>query len=416
MVRLLPRRRRDAPTQEKATRRVEQRRRVLALLLAGLRWVARRPDVALVLLALLALAITWPTIGVTHRVAVSLWPVLAFMTVIPVLFLRRAPAIGWAATIGSCLVWWLLVPELATSPMPWPVMQFLILLATLLAVAIWAQWYEIGAVVAATGALLWLAMPETLQGWAFGQIGIVVVGLLLRWLVVSRRELAQQTERTETERAQRAVVEERSRIARELHDVVAHHMSMIVVQAQSAPLRLGVDRPEVTKEFTEIEHSAREALGEVRGVLGVLRDERGEAERAPQPGLEQMPPMLEATRAAGMQLTWSLRIHPHECPPGTALVLFRVLQESLANAARHAPGSEVDVLLQRETDDAVLTVRNRAGAAAAPERGGGAGIAGMTARAEAVGGTLSAEPDGGGGFVVRAQVPMAGRPTAGALG
>lgn len=368
------------------------------------------------LLALLALAITWPTIGVTHRAPVSLWPVLAVMTVLPLLFVRRAPAIGWAATMGTCLVWWVLVPELPGAPMPWPVMQFLILLVTLLGVALWAQWYEIGAVVALTGALLWLALPGELQGWAFGQAGIVVVGLLLRWLVLSRRELAQQTERTETERAQRAVVEERARIARELHDVVAHHMSMIVVQAQSAPLRLGVERHDVAKEFAEIEHSAREALGEVRGVLGVLRDARGEAERAPQPGLEQMPPMLEATKAAGMPLTWSIELDPDDCPPGTALVLFRVLQESLANAARHAPGSAVRVTLTATSDRAVLTVQNGSGSAAPPERAGGAGIEGMTARAEAVGGTLRAEPDGAGGFIVCADVPLAGRPATSALG
>lgn len=370
----------------------------------------------LVLLTLLALSVAWPTIGITHDVSTSLWPVLGAMTVVPLLLLRRAAAVSWAFAAGGCLVWWVLVPELPGAPMPWPVMQFLVLLVTLLAVALWAEWYEIVAIGAATGSLLWLAMPDHLKGWTFGQIGIIVIGLLLRWLVLSRRQLAQQTEQTETERAQRAVVEERSRIARELHDVVAHHMSMIVVQAQSAPLRLGVDRPDVSKEFAEIEHSAREALGEVRGVLGVLREAREEAERAPQPGLEQMPQMLEATKAAGMQLTWSLDAAPEDCPPGTALVLYRVLQESLANAARHAPGSAVGVTMRHSTDRAVLTIHNGPGSTPPPERGGGAGVGGMTARAEAVGGSLRAEPDGAGGFIVQADVPVAGRPSTSALG
>lgn len=388
---------------------------VLRYLLGGLRWVARQPDLVVVLLTLVALAIAWPTIGVTHHPEPSLWPVLGVMTVVPLLVIRRAPALAWTLAVAGSLVWWLIVPELSGAVMHWPVMQFLVLLATLLACALWAQWYEIGGVVAVTAAFLAVAMPDDLKGWALGQALFVGVGLLVRWLVLSRLQLAQEKAQAESERAQRAVVEERARIARELHDVVAHHMSMIVVQSQSAPLRLGVDDPAVTKEFSEIEHAAREALGEVRGVLGVLRQKREEAERAPQPGLEQMPQVLAATKAAGMPLTWSLDVDPQDCPPGTALVLHRVLQESLANAARHASGSQVGVTLRKVGERAVLTVHNGPGqrGAAPLERSGGAGIDGMTARAEAVGGTLRAEPDNAGGFIVQADVPLGGRPASG---
>src|SRR5690606_34464969 len=135
-------------------------------------------------------------------------------------------------------------------------------------------------------------MPDDLKAWAVGQALVMGVALLIRWLVISRRQIAVQQDEVETERARRAVVEERGRIARELHDVVAHHMSMIVVQAQSAPLRHGVDDPKVVAEFQAIEGTARQALTEVRSVLGVLRDEHGPVETAPQPDLAQLPSLV----------------------------------------------------------------------------------------------------------------------------
>src|SRR5699024_8132011 len=157
---------------------------------------------------------------------------------------------------------------------------------------------------------------------------IVAFALLARWLRTARRQLASREEEAETERDRRAVLEERSRIARELHDVVAHHMSMVVVQAQSAPYRVEAVSPEAKEEFAGIESAARQALTEVRGVLGLLREDRADPETAPQPSLADLPSLLEASRAAGMELRWSLDLE--DCPPGTALVLHRVLGEALA--------------------------------------------------------------------------------------
>jgi signal transduction histidine kinase len=276
------------------------------------------------------------------------------------------------------------------------------------------------------------------------------VALLVRWLVISRRQIAVQQDEVETERARRAVVEERSRIARELHDVVAHHMSMIVVQAQSAPIRHGLSDPDVVGEFSAIEGSARQALTEVRSVLGVLRDERGPVEMAPLPDLAQLPALVKASKAAGMPLTSRLRLDPAKVPPGTALVLYRVAQESLANAARHAPGAAVELTLEEESGWARLMVRSSpppaqaqgvcscpagtpcvcgfggsssqmrrrngegAGTGGADENGGN-GIPGMFERVRAVGGTFEAEPVGA-GFVVVATVPLTGRPQVTGLG
>ncbi|MFC7490121.1 MULTISPECIES: sensor histidine kinase [unclassified Knoellia] len=412
-------------------------RRLAQPLWRGVRTLARHADVALGLLALLTFIVTWSTMSITHDVPMSLRPVLALCVALPVVLLRRTPFVAWAVAAGTSLLWWAVVPAFFDSPMPWPVTQFLVLLATIVAVGLWSPWREIPVVVIATGVLLAAAMPDDLKPWALGQALVMGVALLVRWLVISRRQIAVQQDEVETERARRAVVEERSRIARELHDVVAHHMSMIVVQAQSAPLRHSLSDPQVVGEFAAIEGSARQALTEVRSVLGVLRDERGPVETAPLPDLGQLPSLVKASKAAGMPLTSRLRLDAGKVPPGTALVLYRVAQESLANAARHAPGAAVELTLEEDSGWARLMVRNSpppapalangagvrvdgrgAGAGREPEGdddGGGNGIPGMFERVRAVGGTFEAEPVGD-GFVVIATVPLTGRPQVAGLG
>lgn len=379
---------------------------------AGSRWGVAHWPVVLVLLALLFFVITWSTTGVTHRLTGSLQPFFALMTVTPLLVLAvRQPAfVAWAVSGVGSLVW-LLVPRVADWPMPWPVTHFLVLLLTVLVVSMYARLVEVAAAAGLTAVLFLVVMTGDLKAWAIGIAIIVAFGLLLRWLVLSRRQLAEQAEDAEVERARRAVVEERSRIAHELHDVVAHHMSMVVVQAQSAPYRVEDVSPGAKEEFAAIESSARQALNEVRGVLGVLRQEDGPAQTAPQPGLADLPSLLESSRAAGMDLRWELDVAEGRCPPGTGLVLHRILQEALANASRHAPGALVEVTLAERAGEADLEVRSSAGGrpSTEPDTGGGNGIPGMRARAEAVGGHLHAEAVPGGGFRVHAAVPLPGR-------
>lgn len=136
------------------------------------------------------------------------------------------------------------------------------------------------------------------RGWAVGLTAIVVFGLLIRWLVLSRRQLAQQEELSELERTRRTILEEKARIARDLHDVVAHHMSMVVVQAQSAPYRIADMSDETRAEFESIGAAGRAALNEVRGLLGVLRSDGQLAEHAPQPGFSRS---ASCSRAAAGQ-------------------------------------------------------------------------------------------------------------------
>ncbi|MDN5716282.1 MAG: histidine kinase [Janibacter sp.] len=388
----------------------------------GARWLTRgtraHPDVAATLLAVLMFIIGWSTISQSHAVTASVMPLLAAMSVAPLLIMRRAPFVAWVVSAVGALVW-IPLPRLADAPMPWPVVHFLILLAAILVAAMYAQLRLVAAVLAGSVLLFLAAMPDGMKPWALGAAIIVAFGLLTRWLVLSRRALAVQEEETEVERARRAVVEERSRIARELHDVVAHHMSMVVVQAQTAPYRVADLTPEAKGEFVAIEESARAALQEVRGVLGVLREEGAPVQTAPQPTLADLPALLESSRSAGMDLSWHLGLPHEDCPPGTGLVLHRVLQESLANASRHAPGASVRVDLVRvhpadAPAGALLTVATSpSSSAGSRERGGGNGIPGMRTRVEAVGGTLTAGPTAEGGFAVTASVPLTDRPRLG---
>lgn len=199
---------------------------------------------------------------------------------------------------------------------------------------------------------------------------------------------------------------ERARIARELHDVVAHHISMIAVQAETARLTTPELPAEGAQRLSAIGDTARAGLTEMRRLLGVLREDTGEpAERSPQPGLAQLNELLDDARETTGTGT-RLIVHGPPAPldPGVELAAYRIVQEALTNARRHAPGAAIDVDLHY-TDDALrLRVRdNGPGPPATPLAGHG--LAGMRERAVAVGGQLYTGPAGGGGFLITALLP-----------
>jgi len=223
----------------------------------------------------------------------------------------------------------------------------------------------------------------------------------------ARRALLAQEEQTELEQARRAVLEERARIARELHDVVAHHMSLIAVQAETARYRLDGVPPAAAAEFGSISDQARQALAEMRRLLGVLRDDRPAA-RAPQPGLTDVPALVAASRRAGVAVDLAMPDEAGQVPPGVGLCAYRIVQEALANASRHAPGAQVIVNVEGDSDDLWLQVRN--GPAASPPAAGparpGQGLVGMRERVAVVGGSLVTGPTPDGGFLVAASLPL----------
>jgi signal transduction histidine kinase len=226
-------------------------------------------------------------------------------------------------------------------------------------------------------------------------------------------------ERDETRRAMadtlrgHAAMEERARIARELHDVVAHHVSMVAVQAETARLTTPGMPPQGQERLAAIGDTARDALTEMRRLLGVLRsDAPGDAERAPQPGLDRLAELLDDARNAGTSARLVVHGRVAALPPGIDLTAYRIVQEALTNARRHAPGAAVEV--EVAFGDDVLQVRVRDdGPGPAGVDGSvvdGHGLLGMRERVAMVGGTLRAGGAGAGGFAVEADLPIGEAP------
>ena len=235
-------------------------------------------------------------------------------------------------------------------------------------------------------------------------IAVDNVGSRLR----AQRSLAVLTGHTEAERARLAVLEERTRIARELHDVVAHHMSLIAVRAETAPYRLTGLPESARAEFSSLSEVAREALVEMRRLLGVLRQDQPAA-LAPQPQLADLPALVDAARRAGVSVELSVSPALDQVPSGVGLCAYRIVQESLSNASQHAPGAAVIVSVNQDPAAVLLRVANGPGESPGPSRNGqgpGHGLAGMRERVALLGGSLSAGPAPGGGFVVSAVLPL----------
>jgi signal transduction histidine kinase len=234
----------------------------------------------------------------------------------------------------------------------------------------------------------------------------LLLGTLVRMSRSSARQLAEQERRHSGERA---LLQERQRIARELHDVVAHHMSVIAIQAEAAPYKTADPPAELVESFGEIRASALTGLGELRRLLGVLRT--GAPDTVPQPGLADLDTLLESARGGGVSVTATSSGDPVPMPEGVDLSAYRIVQEALSNAMRHAPGSRVSVRLTYRPGDLALEVRNDrgpgpAGQATAGTGQGGHGIVGMRERAAMLGGSLQAGPADDGGFVVMAVLPV----------
>jgi signal transduction histidine kinase len=283
--------------------------------------------------------------------------------------------------------------------------------------------------------VVWIGLITLIPVWIFVDPGnqagvallytvVVVVGDLIGRNARIKRALTEQSEVSELEKARRAVLEERTRIARELHDVVAHHMSMIAVQAETAPYRLGDLPDSVRDEFTGIAGAARGALTEMRRLLGVLRSDAAEPLKAPQPGLADLPELVATARRAGVEIELDAA-GGNEPPEPVGLAAYRIVQEALANATRHAPGAPVRVEIRPWSRQLLIRVHNgpptapapeadvseRAvafGAARASEPSGAAeghGLTGMRERAVLLGGEFEAAPTAEGGFEVDARLP-----------
>ena len=278
------------------------------------------------------------------------------------------------------------------------------------------RWGPAGTAVAVT--LIVLEGPDgprtpSWQGPVFGGLIMLVAWYVGRRLRL-RAERAEQLVREQAAEARRIVTEERTRIARELHDVVAHRVSLMTVQAGAAKAVATRDPDGALKAMGAVEEAGRQALAELRHLLGVLRPADGLDGLGPQPGLADLPKLVERMRAAGVEVALAGDDAPAgPIPARVDLFAYRIVQEALTNVLKHAgPGTRAEVRLGSDRREVAVEVVDDGGgiAAALPSGGAGHGIVGMRERALLLGGTLDAGPESGGGFRVTAHLPTGGEP------
>ncbi len=342
-----------------------------------------------------------------------LWLAVGPLLVAAVLGVRR-PLDGWRLSLVGLTLTAAVFPPLPPQAPLLDNWQWLLWCPLLLATA-WASPRRVAVGVAvvsvvALGVVGWLGLASFelalhLPIALGGVLGPLVVGASLgaRW--DARRALEAEQARTAEAQAARGALAERARIAREMHDVVAHHLSLIAVRCETAPYRLASLDPRAGGELEEVAGTARSALTELQRLLGVLRAEDQDAERAPQPGAGDLGVLLDGVRAAGVDV----EAHVEEVPlPDTlGLSVFRIVQQALSNAAQHSPGGPVRVSVTRDGGALRVEVVNGPGTAPGTP-GAGTGLTGMRERAELHGGCLAAAPTEGGGFRVLAELPLEG--------
>ncbi|MFG2820218.1 sensor histidine kinase [Kitasatospora sp. NPDC048365] len=347
--------------------------------------------------------------------------VLAIAQSVPLLVAVSRPLQAWWVAAPAVLAGAVLTygsPDEA-GPWPWPVTTLLSYVFLMVGLGLRERGRTLIAVWLVTA--LGTAVAGAGFPGRFDEVSIVTVVLsgavlLLTWSLRGRGEaqasLARQKEISEAERARATLLEERARIARELHDVVAHHMSVIAVQADSAPYRITGLPAGAAEEFAAIAAAARGSLGEMRRLLGVLRSEEAEADKAPQPGLADLPRLVETVGQAGVraELTLAGETAALDLPEAVTLSAYRIVQEALANVVRHAPGSAVAVEVS-PTDRALrVSVVNGPApggdSAVEPGSAGGHGLVGMRERVRLLAGTLDTGPTPDGGFRVAAVLPL----------
>jgi signal transduction histidine kinase len=341
--------------------------------------------------------------------AIFAWP-LALLTVAPLPLLRSRPLWAWRVTAVGLILG--VIDARNWEAWPWGPSQILVALLVLFWVALREP----------LGVIIWSMALTCLLVSALGPVEsgasatLLIVALVVLGEQIQRRRRAQaellvQEERSELAEARRALLEERARIARELHDVVAHSMSLLAVRAETAPYRLPELPDAAREEFLAVAATARQTLAELRRMLGVLRTSQGDPELAPQPALTDLPDLIDAARTAGMRIDADLDLG--EVPAATGLAAYRIVQEALSNAARHAAGARVRVAVTVHPDHVHAVVRNEpAPKPAARPHGTGHGLLGMRERALVLSGTLSAKPSPDGGFEVTADLPVAAVTTA----
>ncbi|MEV0488534.1 sensor histidine kinase [Streptomyces atratus] len=337
----------------------------------------------------------------------TIWP-LVVLSALPLAYRRRYPLIAFAGAMGATLA----MGDDAT----WMGVVTCVIGAYN---AVMYSRYRTRAMAAMVLAavLAGLAFKDAepiLPGWSSPAVVLLIAGVLASLVRIWQRQLAASRDRyTQLQQAQeeatrRAVEEERSRIAAELHDVVTHNVSVMVIQAGAA--RKVMDAaPERSKEaLLTVEAGGRAAMAELRHVMGLLAapDHERPDGLEPQPGLGQMDALVERVRAAGTPVHVAVSLPPDPLPPGVDLAAYRVVQEALTNTIKHAPGAEASVMIGYAEDSLEIEVMDTGGVRdAVPAAGNGRGLIGLRERLTVYHGELTSGTTLAGGYRIKARIP-----------
>ena len=382
-------------------------------------WLRRYP---MLVDGVLAAALVFGGIGTVVARGMFLGIPLAFGLAVPVIFRRRYPVAAYATAVAAGG----LQVALGIRPAATDV-AILILLYTLAAytprrISVWGLAVCLAG--SAVGIMRWISLSDHgVQGWLTAGATLFAGPALLAWVLgdsmryrrayyVSLEDRAARLEAERDAQAQIATAAERARIARELHDVIAHNVSVMVVQADGASYALDADPGRAREALAAISATGRQALAEMRRLLGVLRREEGAgtSERAPQPGIGELGELLDQARGAGLPVSFTVEGEPQPLPGGIALAAYRIVQESLTNTRKHAgPVASASVTLRYSDAALVLAIsddgRSDLGGAAMPGATGH-GLTGMRERVAMYGGSVAAGPRPAGGFEVVATLPL----------
>jgi signal transduction histidine kinase len=336
--------------------------------------------------------------------SLSIYVPVALLMTLPLAWRRRAPLAVAAVVMGAFAA-----QSLILDPTPTPDVELVPAIVAMYSVGAHEKRRAsyLGAAIGLAAGLIWLGVDDfLLPTLIFG--GAWLAGTLVRKRNLYAEALAQRAsvlEREQEANARIAAAEERVRLARELHDVVGHSVSVIVVQAGAERLALGDDRPETREVLLAIEQTGREALAEMSRLLGLLRSGDEGLSLAPQPSLRQIEALVRTVREAGLPVDLHVEGERSDLPAGVDASAYRILQEALTNVVKHAGPARASVTVRYATDAVELEVTDD-GRGAMNGNGDGYGLAGMRERVELHGGSLETGAHSQGGYLVKARLPL----------